>query len=497
MNSSNFEWSLRQQALFTAVEDPKAGSLRVESVAGSGKTTSLVEAIERVPANSVLAIAFNKKTATELQERIHNPKASAMTFNSLGHRAWAKYLGGRKLTLSTNKLFGILSEVYDGEAFSDILALTRAARNIGLVPEGSPGIHTALTEDTKEIWEDLAETKDIEPAPDTLFWAKQLLIESIKASFDGTIDFDDQVYMTACWSAPCIKYEAIFVDEAQDLNALQHVIVRKSLALKGRVIAFGDSHQAIYGFRGALSDSMEILHKMFRMTEFPLDISYRCPQKIVRHVQNLVPHIQAHKNAPEGTITRDKDWNPLSLEKHSAVLCRNNGPLFKLAFRLIQEGRSVKFLGRDLAAGLHTTIKKITHNKNLEIGAFISAMEDWAESEVARKPRSEHIIRDKVYSLKCLIHPHIENTKQLDQWIDDLLGRENGEITLSSVHRAKGLEWNHVYILDSWRMPSKYATQDWELQQEDNIIYVARTRAKRHLTYINLEERGDGERTKN
>jgi DNA helicase-2/ATP-dependent DNA helicase PcrA len=46
------------------------------------------------------------------------------------------------------------------------------------------------------------------------------------------------------------------------------------------------------------------------------------------------------------------------------------------------------------------------------------------------------------------------------------------------------MEWNRVFILDRWRMPSKYATQPWQQEQEQNLIYVAITRAKRELTYI-------------
>jgi superfamily I DNA/RNA helicase len=61
---------------------------------------------------------------------------------------------------------------------------------------------------------------------------------------------------------------------------------------------------------------------------------------------------------------------------------------------------------------------------------------------------------------------------------------QNGCLTLCTVHKAKGLEWNRVYILDEFLMPSKYARQAWQQQQETNLQYVAVTRAKQELKFI-------------
>jgi len=52
------------------------------------------------------------------------------------------------------------------------------------------------------------------------------------------------------------------------------------------------------------------------------------------------------------------------------------------------------------------------------------------------------------------------------------------------VHKAKGLEWLRVFILDRDRMPSRWARRDWQVQQEENLIYVAYTRAKEELYFL-------------
>ena len=66
-------------------------------------------------------------------------------------------------------------------------------------------------------------------------------------------------------------------------------------------------------------------------------------------------------------------------------------------------------------------------------------------------------------------------------------------VTLSTIHKAKGMEWSRVYFLDSWRLPSKFARIAAEdgnpeaLRQENNLSYVAITRAKHELIYIDMK----------
>jgi superfamily I DNA/RNA helicase len=59
-----------------------------------------------------------------------------------------------------------------------------------------------------------------------------------------------------------------------------------------------------------------------------------------------------------------------------------------------------------------------------------------------------------------------------------------GVVTLSTIHKAKGLEAERVFILDAWRLPSFYAKLPHQLEQEYNLLYVAITRAQRELYYV-------------
>ena len=100
-------------------------------------------------------------------------------------------------------------------------------------------------------------------------------------------------------------------------------------------------------------------------------------------------------------------------------------------------------------------------------------------------------IEDKVSCLTilidrvCKIDPNAKNPVDLlCQEIDKIFGDDVGSefVLLSTIHKSKGREWNHVIWLDCGA--SKWARKDWELEQENNLYYVASTRAKQKLTII-------------
>lgn len=485
--SNSFPWSPRQEAIFNSVEN-ETSSLIIEAVAGSGKTTTLVESIQRIQGLTALALAFNKKIATELSQKCPNT-TQCKTFNALGHGAWANYTR-KKLQLDTKKIWKLTSEHFEGseENFKIVASLAQKARQLGLVPLTAVGIwdRKNALEDSEENWAEICDFCDTEPDGDLIITARNILLACIEQSFDGIVDFDDQIYMSALCGASFNKYPVVFVDEAQDLSRLQHIIVAKSLLNSGRVIAFGDTHQAIYGFRGALPDSMHKLKERFGMTELPLDISYRCPKAVILAAQRLVPHIKSHESAPQGQIKHMKPWSPKDL-RPGTILCRNNAPLFKVAFQMIKAKKSVGFIGRDIGASFAALVKRIS-SKRISTEQFLARAKTWADGQIAKRPKSEGYINDQLQSLAALCHEDIAHTDQLLEWIKTLFSRENAEFTLSSIHRAKGLEWETVYFLDSWRLPSKFATTEAELQQEDNLTYVAITRSQKNLGYINVDD---------
>jgi len=73
--------------------------------------------------------------------------------------------------------------------------------------------------------------------------------------------------------------------------------------------------------------------------------------------------------------------------------------------------------------------------------------------------------------------------------LDNIFGDKTDKsmITLSSIHKSKGLEWHNVFLINTGISP--YAKLDWEIGQEYNLLYVAITRAQKTLTYVTLKSR--------
>jgi len=173
-----------------------------------------------------------------------------------------------------------------------------------------------------------------------------------------------------------------------------------------------------------------------------------------------------------------------------------DAPNVKLAFALIRRGIACRIEGRDIGFGLIKLVEKLG---GPELNDLRKALLDYQiyECDKAMQKNQQsrvELINDKCETLNVLID-RAESQKQniywLKQTIKDMFSDANDPktpkhiLTLSSVHKSKGREWQRVFILGrSQFMPSKYATQEWMMQQEQNLIYVAITRAQHELTYI-------------
>lgn len=500
-----------QQAIFDFIEHGE-GSAIVDAVAGSGKTTTIVQSLNLIPLHkSTLFLAFNKAIADELRRRVPD-HITVKTLNGLGHGAWCKFVLGT-IKLDTDKTRKILfSDKYKAKFGSDrirenagnIFKLVGFGKSHCIVPtyfansalfsdfSESLCALVSLNEDTDENWENIIDHFGLyfEKGETAKYFsinvARHILNDTLK---DGNvIDFNDQLYLTVAYRVPMQQYDFVFVDEAQDISEIQRAMIRMALAENGRLIAVGDPHQAIYGFRGAASDSMKNIAKEFGTKHLPLSISYRCPKAIVSQAQKFVSHIQASENAPSGEVIYKGQYFPNLFKPKDMVVCRCTAPLVNLAYNLIENEIPVIIMGRDIGKNLISLIESLEpHNVyNLKI-----LMVNWRNKEIQKLKKKQtepdlSKIDDKFQAImnftNCINATSINMfIKGIDKLFSNTPCRS---VTLSSIHRAKGLEAERVFILDSFLMPIKYATQEWQIQQEHNLHYVAITRAMSELIYI-------------
>lgn len=497
-----FSPSKYQQAIFTWI-DTGRGSAQVIAVAGAGKSTTLGEGLLCIPeSKSVQVFAFNKNTADDFKVRIQElaqrtgrafRNVRASTFHSVGGNAVARKLGCsiRELTTDGRKLSklcdGWLGDIERGMYGEFICKLVSYAKGEGI---------GAIVPDTDDRWYALIRHHDLmlddEEADEAkaVDLARELLQRSNKAAQNRLIDFDDMLYLPLLWRLRLWQNDWVFVDEAQDSNPVRRAIAKLALRPGGRSVWVGDPKQAIYGFTGASNDAMDIIKREFNCIELPLTVSFRCAQAVVRQAQQIVPYIEASETAPEGKVeTLDLVASLKLLDDHDAVLCRNTAPLISLAYTLIARKRGCVVLGREIGAGLIALVKKMNAKT---IDALETKLRAYVEREVAKftasgEEQKAETVGDRVACIQVCIEHLGENERTIPKLIsriDGLFSDSNGVLTLATIHKAKGKEWRRVGVLRPELSPSKWARQEWQIEQENNLMYVRDTRAKEHLIFM-------------
>lgn len=488
----------QQQAIIDAA---KAGQSIICSAGAGCSKTSTIEMFAPEIQNATM-LAFNVSIKKELEQRIPE-RHQVLTMNGLGHRAWQKVVRPR-LTVSADKCGDILKPLLEemslekeewAELFPDILKLVSLAKHSGIVPTGQP--YKGLLEDDIYSWESLADAHWIEFSETKLTLARQVLRESIKQAYNGSIDFDDQIYMSVLFGAPYEQRKVLTVDEAQDLSPINHKQLKK--CRPEQLIVVGDPRQAIYGFRGADSKSMQNILIEFKHMEFqhlPLSTTFRCPKSVVARQLTHYPEYNAFHTNPEGEVRHWQEWGIRNFPNDTlAILCRNNAPIISLAFKLLRERIPVQVLGRDIAKNLKNLFRKAVSDDIVGTEKLLANIEHWRSKELERaggKTNKIESIHERADSLVAIA----ANAKTLNECldlVDRIFSNDNARIILATGHRAKGLEWNNVIHLDPWRIPSKFAKEAAEsgnsapMQQENNLRYVIETRTRKTLTMASLE----------
>jgi hypothetical protein len=234
---------------------------------------------------------------------------------------------------------------------------------------------------------------------------------------------------------------------------------------RNRIVAVGDRWQSIYYFRGAETGSVDKLKLRYNMTEMPLPTSFRCPQAIVEAARWRVPGLKWVK--PGGNYEK-LDVFP-TIPEHAAVICRNNAPLLKLAYQLLAEGRSVRVAGGEIGPKIIALLSKIgAEGDSREI--LLGKIADWRSQRLERS-NSPDTVNDQADCM-ALFAGWGSTLEQAVAYANRIFS-EQGAITLTTGHKAKGKEWPVVYHLDP------HLCRDSE--QDLNLRYVITTRSASEL----------------
>ena len=491
------QWSSYQKAVFDFVRDTN-NSLVINAVAGSGKSTTIVEASKiAIKKGNVLFLAFNKAIAQELGRKMEGTGVECKTLHSHGFRAiqkkmnyncsiderkWNKYISEKSDVLFEGIEFE--SDVEKSEYISECVKLLNLAR-INLIRN---------SDDMDELW-GIVDHHNLNADDLQVKVVNDIL--SVCYKLDDTIDFTDMITLPLNDNMKRFlpKYNTVFVDEAQDLSKAQRELVLASLKPNGRFIAVGDAKQCINGFCGSDIESFKTLTELAQH-ELPLSVCYRCGKNIVNEAKKIVPYIEPFDAQIAGEIVHTTNLKDAT--NGDMIICRKSAPLVSTCLKLIAGGKSALVKGRDIADGLKAIVSRTKTDdidKMLEkIQKEIKKVENRLnrhgyDGKLEDQPQYINIV-DKIECIEA-IADGCEDVDEVLEKLDDLFTdtKSGNVITLSTVHKAKGLEADNVFILlpDCLQMKRK-GQQLWELEQEMNLKYVAITRAKKKLVWVDLNE---------
>ena len=491
------------------------GNAVVISVAGGGKTTLLIDMLGELAAQGLTTamVAYNKAITVEIKERVAAKgfTSDIGTAHSFGFQGVRSALGYPKV--DDKKLRDIIQKLAIPGWYAEVVnKLVSHAKNAGI---GIARLGGDI--DDNKTWTEIFYRHDLVAAlPEEFRYgvdamsiaindAKRVLRRSNELARE-VIDFDDMCYLPLLLDIPLPQFDFVLLDEAQDTNETRRALVAKMVKPTGRLVAVGDPHQAIYGFTGADNDSLDRIKRDFNAIELPLTVTYRCPKAVVRVAQQWVSHIEAHESAPEGEYLNIEYADLLAtdgLSKDDAILCRKTAPLIKMAYALIRRGVPCKVEGRNIGNGLLKIIRKWKRVKT--ISALLDKVREWEAREIKKamdadaESRVEAIkdLAECIFELASVFEGR-DPVALLEERVSLMFGDDvaaAGLLTLATIHRSKGREWERVFWVgrEAWQ-PSKMAKQQWQLDQEINLMYVAATRAKKVLVEVTAPPEGEDEK---
>ena len=504
-------WSDEQDAIFDWFASG-SGNLLVRARAGTGKTSTIIEGVERAPEKRICVAAFNKAIAVELQSRFRSENVRAKTLHALGFGIIKRQLphveldteGGRGLELARAGV-QLVADYEEKRA-----PLPGELRNIA-------NMHTKIREilgDPLMLWPDgvaqlevcdwlLAADAAWGEISDQLFWNFERCVEAAFAAVQVAVqeppkkgvDFADMIFLPIAlgWAQP--RFDLLVVDEAQDMSALQLDLAQR--VCKGRFALIGDDRQAIYGFRGADVGCLDRLKGELGAQELTLTTTYRCPKSVVRIARKFVSDIVAREDADQGWVEAGltiEDMFALTVPG-DFVLSRSNAALASAYLGLLKAGIATYIKGRDLGKRALERVTKLAKKlpKPVTFEALEKALAEWFEKrcqEFDAKMHDAEKVKERKWQLQddcTVIHAFIAGSSDYDDLLKRLKTCGSGDDTpvrsdmvmCSTVHKAKGLEAQRV-----WLLGSSFHGNAREVSEESNICYVAVTRSKGDLFLV-------------
>lgn len=521
-------------------------NLIVEALAGTGKTTVLVQqtrVLHKI-GHSVAIHAFARRDRYAIQSRV-NDKAIVNTSSGWGLRMLSNY--ARKCGYRTNVNFdgmvgfqligqlkddGLIPKEKDGGAwqikrpvFNAITALVEKTRSV--LPMSAKGTGGLPVKPSDKDYMDIALRFGIDindaDKEQILHYTKILMSRfmSLEWCMKNGIDGTGMLFLPVYHDlrpAEADKFDRILVDECQDQSYYTRMVAQMWKKSNGRIIAVGDKNQAIYAWRGADSRSIEEMATIMggNPKRLPLTLCRRCSKEVIKVAQTIVPEIKALDTAIEGSVehmpTDDLLLERLVQERKGLVICRANAPLISLCLQLLGKKVGAIILRSNIVKDLLTLIENGSNGQgpDASIEKVLNHVNEWEQERLLKLSTRQGVerqiqtVQDKAACLRALADiPGVRTARDLKAQIDSMFEGTNDDerykpdpkktVVLSTVHGAKGGEAPTVYLYSPASKKEESASL-WDAiwtdaEDRNNTLYVGITRAEEKLVFVGIMPR--------
>lgn len=520
----------------------------IDAVAGSGKTTTIIDSASHIDrSKKILFCAFNNSIAKEISSRFMQKgmgEIQVKTMHALGLDILKSNFPGT-FRMESDKYSKLVDQFLEHESSQEIL---RDLCDLNDIPVDSQNkIDQYQLKNFRSVIKstaidacnklrltltpfDLAAFKNLVKHYNILNERKltsksiddeiSLYFEIVKrvvakgnelAQKTFLIDFADMLYLPFEWKlTPLSRFDLLFIDECQDLSRSQLAVALKYVKKEGRILSVGDPHQSIYGFTGADIESFKQIKDLPNTVTLSLSKCFRCPDNVIELAQHFRADISSF--APKEGFIKKIQYDEViqHVKSGNLIISRTKAPLQVLIFKMIDKSITIE-VHEDEVKEFMNDLRFLFSKDELSAASVYRNGNDFFEKVVERNvyfaekktqkfktkqdkenflAEEKHLIEAKVDFIKkqLSINPGIQNINALLKRIEQLISGGNDAVKLYTIHRAKGLENETVFILDFDLLPLyRDGQKDWEKTQERNLKYVALTRTKKNLFLVNSE----------
>jgi superfamily I DNA/RNA helicase len=467
-----------------------SGNIKINAVAGSGKTTTIIEYSKSRPSRSrILYLAFNKSVKTEADEkfsRLGLDNVKVETAHSLAYKN-VIYKYGYSLKSNgykTHEVAEILKLRRRKEKHFELFAANHINRFVSYFCNSSARKVNQLN--YLDVISDPVAYDFVSKNYEFIEKQTRLFLSKMDS---GEIEITHDFYLKKFQlQNPVLNYDYILFDEGQDASPAMLDVFLNQNAIK---VIVGDSHQQIYSWRYAINSLEQVDY-----TALPLTISFRFPQDIA----NLACEILKWKNMlSEYLIFPIKGSGGKNSNQMKATIARTNIGLLGKAFEFVEqshktqplyfEGNVNSYLYAEDGASLFDVLNLYNHNHEMIKDALIKSFNDFSELE-------EYVMKTEDNQLSVLVEIVKKYENELpklirlikDSHVED---KRQAKMVFSTVHRSKGMEYDTVFLHNDFlthrklkRLIDKKEENPIDvskLAEEVNVLYVAVTRAIKNV----------------